>query len=220
MKLDKIARQIRRDIAASPKKAAVLGLMVLVALYFWAPMIWGWIKADDAGALAVASASEVILEDEPIDPVKATKKEGRTFSWEKVRRKMAADPRMTPAVYEASWSDPFLRSDVATGAGSVAAKAGPQTLASTPIDPAALGLKLTSVAISAQRRVALISGEKYREGELVPMGGMEEASAAGIGFRLTKVGFHEVQLEYQGQTYTLELSRPRLAPGDSWNRSR
>lgn len=218
MKLDKIARQIRRDIAASPKKAAVLGLMVLVALYFWAPMIWGWIKPSDGGSKAVASATEVILEDEPIDPVKATKKEGRKFSWEKVRRKMAADPRMTPAVYDASWPDPFRLAEAGTAGTTV--KTGPQTPAAAPIDPAALGLKLTSVAISAQRRAAVISGDKYREGELVPMGGKDKASPTGIAFRLTKVGFHEVQLEYQGQTYTLELDRPQLAPGDEWNRSR
>jgi hypothetical protein len=220
VKLDKIARQIRRDIAASPKKAAVLGLMVLVALYFWAPMIWGWIKPGDTGSSAVVAASDVILEDEPVDPAKAAKKEGRTFSWEKVRRKVAADPRMTPAIYDASWSDPFRQPEAAIAAGVAATKTGPQTAAAKPIDPAALGLTLNSVAISAKRRAAVISGQKYREGELVPLGGKDGASATGIEFRLTKVGFHEVQLEYQGHTYTLELSRPRLAPGDTWDRSR
>jgi hypothetical protein len=216
VKLDKIARQIRRDIAASPKKAAVLGLMVLVALYFWAPMIWGWIKPADSGGSPVA-ATDVILDDEPIDPVKSTKREGRTFSWEKVRRKVAADPRMTPARYEVTWNDPFCPSEP-TETGPATAGQGPRPTASAAIDPAALGLKLTSVAISAERRAAVISGRKYREGELVPIGGKDKASS-GVEFRLTKVGFHEVELEYQGQTFTLELSRPRLAPGDSLNRS-
>jgi hypothetical protein len=217
VKLDKLARQIRRDIAASPKKAAVLGLMVLVALYFWAPMIWGWIKPSGDSAPAVA-ASDVILEDEPIDPQKAaTKKEGRTFSWEKVRRKVAADPRMTPAMFEASWFDPFRRAEGA--AAAVAARQRPQSAASAPLDPSALGLKLTSVAISPRQRSAVISGQKYREGEIVPLGKQDDASPAAIEFRLIKVGFHEVQLEYQGQTFTLELSRPRLAPGDALNRS-
>jgi hypothetical protein len=219
VKLDKIARQIRRDIAASPRKAAVLGLMVLVALYFWAPMIWGWIRPANTGSSAVASSSDLILEDEPIDPAKSAKKEGRAFAWEKVRRKVAADPRMTPAVYDVSWADPFRPPQ--KDAGSQTGVTPETAAAAAPaIDPAALGLKLTSVAISAQRRAAVISGEKYREGDLVPSNGDRQGSPPGIQFRLTKVGFHEVHLEYQGQTYILELSRPRLAPGDEWNRSR
>lgn len=218
MKLDKIARQIRRDIAASPRKAAVLGLMVLVALYFWLPMIWGWIKPAGGNPAAVASASGVILEDEVVDPAKAVKKEGRAFAWEKVRRKVAADPRMTPAVFEASWVDPF-RLPPAAAAGNSGTTPPAASGQNLPIDPAVLGLKLTSVAISAQRRAAIISGEKYKEGDLVPTSGGRSDAPPGIEFRLTKVGFHEVHLEYQGRTYILELSRPRLAPGDQWNKS-
>jgi hypothetical protein len=218
VKLDKIARQIRRDIAASPRKAAVLGLMVLVALYFWVPMIWGWIKPAKSGEATLATSGDLILEDEPVDPAKAAKKEGRTFAWEKVRRKVAADPRMTPAVFEASWADPFRLPEMAASQTG----ATPETAAASaaPVDPATLGLKLTSVAISSQRRAAVISGRKYNEGDLVSSRSDRPDAPPGIEFRLTKVGFHEVHLEYKGQTYILELSRPRLAPGDQWNRSR
>ncbi|MCI0358694.1 MAG: hypothetical protein L0211_09450 [Planctomycetaceae bacterium] len=211
MKLDKLARQIRRDLAASPKKAAALGLMVLVALYFWAPLVWGWIKSAKGDAKPVVAASEVILEDEPADPAKSVRKQGRVFSWEKVRRKVVADPHMTPALYDATWSDPF-RPDRSPAAGPATARA---PTASSQVDPAALGMKVTSVAIGPQHRTAIINGEKYREGELVPLMGANRQPVAGIEFRLVHVGFHEVQLEYQAVTFTLELSRPRLAPGDS-----
>ena len=59
MKLDKLARQLRRDVAASPKKAVALGLMVLVALYFWAPMVWKWIAPDQGKGKSTVSVSDV-----------------------------------------------------------------------------------------------------------------------------------------------------------------
>jgi hypothetical protein len=213
VKLDKLVRQLRRDITASPKKAAALGLMVLVALYFWAPMVWGWIAPGKGGASSTASAGDVILEDDPVDPGAQARKQRQVFHWEKVRRKVLADPRMTPARYDLAWNDPFRSLAVAATnplsvTGSLAETAG---LVS---DPAQLGLTLTSVAIGKTRRSATISGESYREGEMIPVGGQEGSAAPGIAFRLVQVEFHEVKLERGGRTYTLELSRPRLASGD------
>lgn len=216
MKLDKLVRQLRRDLTASPKKAAALGLMALVALYFWAPLVWRWIKPGHTNGKPVVAASEVILEDEVVDPAKSVRKQARAFAWEKVRRKVAADPRMTPALYQTSWSDPFRPADQ-RASGSQATS--PQLAAGSQVDPVALGMKLTSVAIGSQRRSAIISGAKYHEGELVPSGGAKGQPATGIEFRLTRIGFYEVQLEYEGKTFTLELSRPRLAPGDTLNRT-
>ena len=189
-----------------------------MALYFWAPMVWGWIKPGADKNQPAVAASEVILEDDPVDPLKVAKKDGRVFPWEKVRRKVLADPRMTPAVFEASWSNPFRPAE-GGAVGVPTTTAAASAPASLPIDPAALGLKLTSVAISQKRRAAIINGDKYREGELVPVAGKDGKSAAGVEFRLLQVGFHEVQLEYRGTTYTLELNRPHLAPGDELNRS-
>jgi hypothetical protein len=155
----------------------------------------------------------VILEDDPVDPGAQARKQRQVFHWEKVRRKVLADSRMTPARYELAWNDPFR--------GLAATAANPQSVAGSPAetttsggDPAQLGLTLTSVVIGRVRRSATISGESYREGEMIPVGGQEGAAAPGIAFRLVHVGFHEVKLERGGRSYTLELSRPRLASGD------
>jgi len=192
--------------------------MVLVALYFWAPMVWGWIKPGADNSQPAVAASEVILEDDPVDPLKVAKKDGRAFPWEKVRRKVMADPRMTPAMFDSSWSNPFRPAE-GGAVGAPATTAAVSAPTSLQIDPAALGLKLTSVAISQKRRAAIINGEKYREGELVPVADKDGKTAMGVEFRLLQVGFYDVQLEYRGTTYTLELNRPHLAPGDELNRS-
>lgn len=214
MKLDKLVRQLRRDITASPKKAAALGLMVLVALYFWAPMVWGWIAPGKGKASSTASAGDVILEDDPVDPGAQARKQRQVFHWEKVRRKVLADPRMSPARYELAWNDPFRSLAVAAANPQSVAGSLAETATNLGSDPAQLGLTLTSVAIGKTRRSATISGESYREGEMVPVGGQEGSAAPGLEFRLVRVGFHDVDLERGGRTYTLELSRPRLASGD------
>ena len=63
MNLNKLARQLRREAMANPKKAAVLGLLLLVALYFWGPLVWGRVAGD--GASEKPPAAEANGEDNP-----------------------------------------------------------------------------------------------------------------------------------------------------------
>ena len=212
MKLDKLARQLRRDVAASPKKAAALGLMVLVALYFWGPLVWGWISPGERKGKSAVAASDVILEDDPIDPAAKAKREQQVFAWEKTRRKFLSDPRMSPALYDVSWHDPFRRDELTDPIRTT--NTAQSQAAEAQSDPNKLGLVLTSVVVGPTRRSAVISGENYQEGQLVPGNGRKGQAPGGVEFRLARVGFHEVQLERLGRTYTLKMSRPQLAPGD------
>ena len=70
VKLDKLTKQLRRDIAANPKKAAALGLMVLVALYFWGPLVWSWFAPAAARESSKASNVALILTDDPAEPAR------------------------------------------------------------------------------------------------------------------------------------------------------
>ena len=42
MSLERFAKRLRREVIANPKKAAILGIMLLVAIYFWTPLVMGW----------------------------------------------------------------------------------------------------------------------------------------------------------------------------------
>ena len=64
VKLHKLAKQARRDLLANPKKAAILGLMLLVALYFWGPLLWKWF-APAGGKKGSKDQAGLILEDDP-----------------------------------------------------------------------------------------------------------------------------------------------------------
>jgi hypothetical protein len=215
VKLDKLAKQLRRDLTASPKKAAALGLMLLVAAYFWLPMIWGWLGPKQTKQ--PVAAGSVILEDEQPTNNSLKSKAGRTFRWEQVRHRMLADPLMASAEYDVAWPDPFRSDSVAAAAQAASAAPAGETLAGV-VDPAGLGLVLTSAVVGPKRRTAIISGRTYCEGETVkPAVSASEsagASVAPLEFRLEKIGPWEVELTALGQRYTLQLARAQLTGGD------
>jgi hypothetical protein len=213
VKLDKLAKQLRRDLSASPKKAAALGVMLLVAAYFWLPMVGGWL-VPESKRKPVATGS-VILEDEQPTSGSARSKLGGTFPWEQVRRRMLADPLMASAEYDASWVDPFRvdpRVEQAVLAGPATAEPPP----SASLDPTSVGLVLTGAVVGPKRRTAIISGRSYFEGETV-----KPSAAVGpapIEFRLETITSRGVELAAGGKRYKLELARARLGADDEFIR--
>lgn len=209
MKLDKLVKQARRDLVAHPKKAAVLGLMLLVAAYFWGPLVWKWVApAGKKGGKETQTA--LILEDDPVEAIPQAKAGAlKSFRWQTVRQVIQGDRLMVSAVFEPQWPNPFAplaTADSATAAGVESpGRTSPQKRP-TEFTPHSAGLKLASVAIGVRRRTATISGDTYREGETI--------EADGDGFRLVRIEAHGVELEREGKTWWLEFDRPSLAKGD------
>src|SRR5687768_8945785 len=79
--------------------------MVLVAIYFWAPIVSGWAGRPARKPTTVAGG--LILDDEPVDPAAQARRARQTFPWEKVRKQVLADPRMTAVAFQTSWHNPF-----------------------------------------------------------------------------------------------------------------
>jgi hypothetical protein len=216
--LDKLASQLRRDVAANPKKAAALGLMVAVALYCWGPLVWSFVQSAQNKQADPAEMANLILTDDPLQP--ADKAHGRSkarFHWERVRPAMSQDPYMASATFDAVWADPFDMPAGATEEPSEAPRGVTGTAASSaPVDfdAAGAGLALTSVAIGPKRRAAMISGERYYIGDEIKIGD----NAGGAPVRVTNITPEGVELQCQGKTVTLRLVRPRLASGDAIER--
>jgi hypothetical protein len=213
VKLDKLVKQLKRDVAASPKKAATLALMLLAALYFWAPLVWKW--AAPAGSTAAASQTAgLILTDEPPAVGEAEASGRLRLPWEKIRQVIHSDPHMTTAALDERWPDPFARRDVAAVAEAPASPVAGTGMAPEVAEPQAAGLVVTSIAISRRRRSATINGDTYEENDTIP------AAGASPPFRVQRIERHAVTLERDGQTLVLELSRPGLAQGDEIQRLR
>src|SRR5262249_44855950 len=150
----------------NPKKAAALGLMILVAIYFWGPLAWKWCSATGSKRSAKANLASLILTDDPVGPSQQTKaRGGAKFKWEKARQLIKQDPRMISANFEVAWIDPFGLS--AGGIGPENAKnippeeaakaaAAAAAAANATLDAGDLGLKLGGVLIGSKSRVATI----------------------------------------------------------------
>ena len=222
MSLDKLVKQLRRDMAANPKKAAALGLMVLVALYFWGPLIVKWVASDSKRSSKMNTAA-LILTDDPAEPTQQARvRSGAKFRWERVRQLMQQDASMLSAVFDPTWVDPFAKSAAMIAleqpADVPSDPVGPTSIP-TAADPAELSLVLNGVFVGPKNRVATINGEAYREGDTLVVTGKDDKSIA-LKARVVQIRRQEVVVEVGGKRITLELSTPSLAQGDEIERQR
>lgn len=221
---EKLVKQLRRDMTANPKKAAALGLMVLVALYFWGPLIGNWVTASREKRSSKVDMAALILTDDPAEPTQQTKaRGGAKFRWEKVRQLIEDDPHMRPAVFDPTWTNPFGRSAVLAAMESTMAESAKALATAAPesvtTDPAELNLVLNGIFIGAKSRVATINGEPCYEGDVVRLADKENPAAA-HQVRVARIQRKSVVLDVNGQPFTLELSTPQLARGDEIERTR
>jgi hypothetical protein len=217
--LTKLTSQLRRDMAASPQKAAALGLMVVVALYFWAPLVWRWLPLGGESS-GKADVSTLILTDEPAAKAASTEPRTPAFRWEKVRQLVREDTRMKPATFDAAWHDPFGK----PAPEPATAEAEPMvSIAQTPaLEPeptperelTTASLTLGGILIGPRSKVATINGEPCHEGDSLSVLDANDKSVQ-HQVRITRIMRQQVELESRGHTLTLELASPRLSQGDS-----
>jgi len=175
--LSKIAKQLRRETTANPKKAAALGLLVLVALWFWAPLVKGWFaKQNPAAETKPAKSAAGASSTSPADGMnqlgtEPKKPEKPRYPWYQLVQWMEEDPRTSAADRLARHRDPF------SNAKTALVIERPEELSQS------LGVELTSTIVGTHRRVARINGKTYQEGSLVQIAKDNRQ----IEFRLEKV---------------------------------
>lgn len=221
--LNTLTSQLRRDLAANPKKAAALGLMVVVALYFWGPLVWKFAQAGGPKQNKKANMAALILTDDPVEPAQQGKGPARSrFRWEKVRQLIHQDPHMQSASFDVAWFDPFGKPATSAAQLEPAAETPPEdpvAAAAAAIDPASAGIVLGGIMIGPRSRMAIINGETCREGALIALTDKRDKTVT-YEFRVHKINRHSVQLEVAGRIFTLEMSQPRLAHGDDFEHGR
>jgi hypothetical protein len=214
--LEKLARKLKRDLAANPKRAALLGVMLVVAGYFWAPLVSKWLghsarKESRPGGLVILG------DDLPIEERATTKSQPR---WDKILAWMEADPRMTSQPLAAE-AHPFGRP------GPVKVEAAEQPLEepvvpspppiAVDVTPQSVGAVLNGVLVGIRQKQATINGETYRIGENIVF-----ASKEGNGkleFELLQVHKDGVVLSRGRKIYELQLEQTKLAGRDKIERT-
>jgi hypothetical protein len=188
-------RKLRREITKSPKKAAALGLVALVAVYFWTPLVMKWTgmnKPSSAGAV-VKDTGVKAAPQAAASETTPTKEKTMKQKWRDVVKWIADDPRMkpTPGAKRNVFVLPKKQETVLPGA-----------IADVPfndVTPEEAGLVLSSTMVGTQRRIARISGETYGEGSTV-VGSYDDAE-----FLLVAVEPRRVVLERNARRYELTL---------------
>jgi hypothetical protein len=201
--LKRLTRQLRREVVKNPQKAAVLGLLAVVALWFWAPLVWGWIAGDDpaAGTTAAQPAANAPPAQPAGTPAQSntTAKEPKTprHPWRQLVKWMDNDPRTSAADPMFERPDPFLSAETRP-AGDEPGQVQPE------LTPGSLGMVLSSTIIGPRRRVARINGKSYQQGETVKLAKDQQQ----IEFTLAEVYPRRIVLKRQGEQFELRIPAP------------
>ncbi len=194
MSFQRLSRQLQRDLKANRKKAAMLGVLALVAGWFWYPLVFKP-KPGDAAAPVAAVASVPVSSTTPTTVVASGSKDTR-LAWQDLSRWMTDDPQMQPYVpRDGELRNPFQDR---TDSKIVEPEPEPAVPSFVGVEPSDLGLVLTSTAVGRNKRFASISGQRYEEGSNVP-------TSAGVAFKLKRVKPSQVILEHDDQQITLNI---------------
>ncbi len=201
MNAQRFVRQLRREVKTNPKRAALLAVLVAVGIYFWAPLVAGWVMPDDKTVLAApkkpaASTSPATSnsQNKPNSqaPTPQANAAADTTPWTDLWAAIQSDTRNKPAVGLPATVDPFRPFPVPqeladdsqnTKPGSDktddTAKADVARAAATAeVTPKSLGMKLTGTIIGSQGRLAVIDGKVVPEGATITSGTTSTAASA------------------------------------------
>jgi hypothetical protein len=201
-----LGSQFRSEVTNNPKKACFIGILLLVGLYFLVPLLWeriGKAQGKENSPDAIQTTEKTASGRNESANVKISDNTS-TFNkpaWKDVIKLMSNDPRTLPAEPLTMTRDPFEESKRAVGEK----KKEEQAKEDAPIvSPASLGLRLTSILIGAQNKIARISGKIYKEGQMV------EVVQEGRHYRfvLNEIQDRQVILESEGERFKLSIPDP------------
>jgi len=164
--LKKLTKQMQREAKANPGKAVFLGLLAVVALWFWLPLVWGWIGKEDPTTAEAAvetfdTNTAATLNQESTTPGET---EASHYPWHEIAKWMDNDPLTSAANMIKLRRDPFRPHSSQSSQEAIDDE--PEELL-PDVTPESLGIVLSGTIIGPDRRVALINGKPYDEAKPV-----------------------------------------------------
>jgi hypothetical protein len=203
VKIQDLSKQFKHEIAAHPKKAVVLGIMIVLGLYFWVPLFWGWAnksKESPAGTQAVVNASPGPINSANNLTANKENKPPR-YSWKEVLKQMSNDPRTRPAEPLTIARNPFQGPKETIDKAALEEQAKAKV---PPATPASLGMALTSTLIGPKGGIARIGGKTYNQGQTIET----EKEGRNYKFVLAEIHDRRVVLEMEGERFELSIPKP------------
>lgn len=205
-----LANQLIADMKKSWQKTALLGVLLLVGLYFWIPPLLKAFRSQPPTAAPPAAASASPPPSPPIEavadfstaPTDRPASAGTATSWEEADRILQTDPLVRPIEAAALQSDPFRidHDQFPPPVTDIFAEEPPEPEPSPAADDGLHsldGLVLKSTIIGVKQRAAFINGRLYFEGNTI--------SWKGKNFQVQAIYPRRVVLIADGETYELTI---------------
>ena len=224
MDLGQIGKKLRTELKRNKQKSAILAVMVLVAMYFWAPLFRKALVGNKPSGppansvtqttgLAATSpaAAPVLMDAAPPPPVSSVQAK---HDWNTLANWIKDDQHMRSVALTDDFRNPFAKyvdpdsltqADAGDAERSKLEPVEPQEL-----DGAKLGLVLQATLVGRHKRLATINGFSYAEGSSVDLPTADEQEPAPI---LAEVHRDHVLLKYDGQLFRLDIKTTKLNPG-------
>ncbi len=202
-----LSQRLIREIKASPAKAGGLGVLLLVAGYFWLPVIMGlFVGVQPTPAAPLTSASPLpassplseLAESQP-PPAGST-----AFDWRKLAEMMEGDPMTKPVDNSESRRDPFAGEEILAAEQEAEATPTLPPVLTKPVTPEEAGLVLKTTMLGSGRRIADIGGRSYTVGDPVPA----PDAGSDVVFQVVEIHHRRVVLERGDQQFELRIRRP------------
>ena len=178
MNLEKVTEQLKREAAAHPVKAGALGLGLVLAVWFWIPLIGKLVGGEESprpaarkpnGAAVAKSMTETAPNKNAVNAIAATRSlafgSGASDSWQRLTEWMETDPRMASATNLVNQYDPFqpfVPPQPVLAEEDGESEASPKAIQRFVVTPESIGLELTGTLVGNKLSVAMINGKSYR----------------------------------------------------------
>lgn len=219
MALSTLANRFLEDLKANRTKSALLGVLFLVGLYFWIPLLYRAVFGDSPGAArpqqatagaqmaaqlsATTPAATPHPDTDRAEPGRppappAPDAPGQTPAWQTIDRTLRTDPLFQPADVDSLATDPF-RLDTDQFSPPVLFAEESSQNAGGAARPE--GLVLKTIVIGPTQRSAFINQKLYQEGTAIVLDGRT--------YRLMAVRPRKVVLENDGKLFELTIDERR-----------
>lgn len=217
-----IVRRIKREARNNPAKAAVLVALLGLAVYFWAPLLAGWLS--NGRESKTTSNSERSQDNDPAtfeqiasQPQDNTQEDKKSEpSWVELRQWHDESPWTSP-VELAGLRDPFASP---RGAEEIARapEENSETLQASPEHAIAeMDIQLTGTIVGPRRRVALLDGRAYHEGDMLQV----EELGTTWELEVREIGNNRVKLAWQSiERVVTAPERPKVGRIELVNRTK
>lgn len=225
MSAAKLSKQLQRELKANPQKAGALGLLCLVAAWFWGPLIFKSDPKKPAPVAAAPTATTAAATTATPDAT-AVSTAKPLMDWRTLSSRLEADPSMRSvagkndeeverspfdAPIKIAKEDPIDQDlydllEEASAAGMLDERPViTKQMTSTALN--ACPLRLTSTLVGPRARTAVINGQAFSQGMVL-------GKFNGVELVLEYVGERSAMIAWNGMKRELRIPKPGEKPQD------